>query len=180
MRSIIVEGMDGSGKDTLIGALVERFPDHTLHERASTSIGGPIANLAQWVAKDAKAMHSSGPWIYNRHPLISELIYAPRRTVNPGLSEPWTNAAWVAAYRRLVARESVVVICQPPFDVVRRTLERQGADSHMPGVYQNQGALYREYAKFVWSGRLIRYDYTKDTVNSLVHSLSIYAEVTNG
>ena len=170
VRSIIVEGVDGSGKDTLIRELLGAFPDHTLHDRASTSLGGPVKNLGEWVANDAVRMSETGPWIYNRHPLISEPIYGRIRPDRP-TEEPFTNPAWISAYRRIVARESVVIICQPPYHVVRTTLEQQGPDAHMPGVYDNALDLYTRYATFVWPGRVIRYNYTADTLGSLISVL---------
>jgi hypothetical protein len=171
MRSIIVEGMDGTGKDTLIGTLREAFPDHTLHVRASTSLGGPVNNLSSWVVQDAQTMDLTGPWIYNRHPLISEPIYGHIRPTK-AIVEPFNNSAWLSAYRRIIARDCVVVICQPPWTTVQQTLIDQGPDAHMPGVFENARELYEMYAALVWPGRAIRYDYTKDKTESLIDSLT--------
>jgi hypothetical protein len=165
-RHIIVEGVDGSGKDTLIGQLMDplqwrgRSNRFVLHERASTSLGGPVDNLGEWVARDATRMAEIPPSIYNRHPLISEPIY---RTIRPNkpMVPPFDNAAWVSAYRRIVAREAVLVICQPPLQTVLDTIKRQGRDAHMPGVYENAGQLWTMYSALVWSGTAFRYDYTK-------------------
>lgn len=172
MRSIIVEGMDGSGKDTLIRDLSAVYPAYMLHERASTSLGGPVADLSSWVARDAVRMEETGPWIYNRHPLISEPIYAPIRRVNPGLSGVWTNQGWLDAYRRIVASVSVVVVCQPPWETVRATLMAQGPDAHMPGVADNAPTLYEAYGMLLWPGRLVRYDYTRDSIIHLIDTLN--------
>lgn len=176
MRSIIVEGMDGSGKDTLIRDLIPTFVDHTPHERASTSLGGPVPNLAEWVARDASKM-ANHAWIYNRHPLVSEPIYGPIRPDRP-TEETFTNPAWLSAYRRIVARESVLVICQPPFHIVKATLDHQGAEAHMPGVYDNALTLYTKYSTLVWPGRTIRYNYMADELSSLVALLRQF--VTEG
>lgn len=170
MRSIIVEGMDGSGKDTLIEKLLISLPKHHLHERASTSLGGPVDGLAEWVRKDAHHITTSDiPHIYNRHPLISEPIYAPYRPDRP-LSPGFENAAWVDAYRRIVGSAAVVVICQPPWSVVKTNLDAS-ADGHMPGVVDNAPKLYEAYGSLVWSGRSIRYNYTADPYSSLLHAL---------
>jgi hypothetical protein len=166
MRSIIVEGMDGSGKDTLIRDLQALFPKHKLHERASDSLKGPVSNLGEWVARDAVRMGETGPWIYNRHPLISEPIYGKIRPGKPTV-EPFNNSAWLNAYQRIVGRESVVVLCHPPYHVVKDTLRTQGADAHMPGVFENQVDLWVHYQSLVWPGRIIRYDYTRDNLFSL-------------
>jgi hypothetical protein len=167
-RHIIVEGMDGSGKDTLIKSLIVAFPDHTPHERASTSVGGPVANLADWVVNDVTTMREQPPSIYNRHPLISEPIYAERRHVNTGLKGVWTSDAWIDAWRHAAAPFCTVVICQPTARTVWNNLKRSGEDAHMPGVLDHWSDLYTEYKTLVWPGSSIRYNYKKDTVESLV------------
>lgn len=167
-KHIIVEGMDGSGKDTLIEKLQRFFPDHTLHRRASTSLGGPVADIAAWAATDVRTMDVQPKSIYNRHPLISEPIYAPYREVNNGLKPPWNNEVWVGTYRRLAAKEAVLVLCDPPFTTVRENLKRSGPDAHMPGVFGNMAHLWREYHTLVWPGTCIRYDYTVSAVEPLV------------
>lgn len=172
MRSLIIEGMDGSGKDTLIRDLRDIYPDHTMHERASTSLGGPVPDLAAWVARDAVRMEETGPWIYNRHPLISEPIYAPIRRINPGLTGVWTNDGWRNAYTSIVAACSVVVVCRPPYEVVRATLNAQGHAHHMPGVVDNAERLYDAYTGLMWPGRTIRYDYTRGELVDLVKTLN--------
>lgn len=170
MRSLIIEGMDGSGKDTLIANLTRKFPGYPIHERASSSLGGPVPNLAEWVRRDAVHMSRSIPHIYNRHPLISEPIYAPIRPNRP-LAPGFENQGWLDAYRRIVGSHSVVVICQPSFRIVRATVREQGADAHMPGVWDHLQYLYDAYNGLTWPGRLVRYNYTKDTVPSLVRTL---------
>lgn len=166
-KHIIIEGIDGSGKDTLIDQLVPLFPYHKLHPRASTSLGGPVPSLDQWTTDDVLSMFRQSPSIYNRHPLISEPIYAPLRQVNPGLVAPWDDSSWVDTYRRTAALHCVLVICDPAYRTVRENLEASGPDSHMPGVYENQKELYDRYRSLVWSGPTIRYDYTLNTAEAL-------------
>jgi hypothetical protein len=158
-KHIIVEGMDGSGKDTLIAELEKLFPQHRKHARASTSLGGPVADLATWTALDVRTMADQPPSIYNRHPLVSEPIYADYRGVNPGLKAPWTNLTWVHTYRRLASQHAVMVICHPPYSVLESNLERSGASSHMPGVLANRLELYKHYGAVVWPGPSVRYNY---------------------
>lgn len=174
MKSIIVEGCDGSGKDTLIDKLMSLPWGYRLHERASTSLGGPVSHLGDWVIRDAPAMNRRRPYIYNRHPLISEPIYAPVRKVNPGLSGEWTSPEWIAEWRRIVGSQSVLVICQPPFRAVANTVKAQGPEAHMPGVAENIRRIYLSYNRLVWPGTTLRYDYTFDlfpTLVSVLHKL---------
>lgn len=170
MRSIIVEGMDASGKDTLIARLMDTYGStHRLHERASTSLGGPVSNLGEWVARDS--MHltkTSAAYIYNRHPLISEPIYGKYRPGRP-TEEIFTNHGWLAAYRKIVSDCTILVLCIPPYHMIRQTLQDQGPSAHMPGVFENQSDLYADYMSFVWPGRTIRYNYTADSYVSLTN-----------
>lgn len=173
MKHLIIEGMDGSGKDTLIRSLIPLFPDHTPHPRASDSLKGPLYNLTDWVEEHVPLMQvpQSPRFIYNRHPLVSELIYAPWRQINPGLSGGFLDEDWVNGYRRLAARDSILVICEPKYSTVVANLERQGPSAHMPGVYENAMALYTEYSLLLWPGMTVRYNYEIDTPETLAHTL---------
>lgn len=163
-QHIIVEGMDGSGKDFLINQLLVLFPTHARHERASTSLGGPVANLAEWVTNDVTTMRDQPASIYNRHPLISEPIYADRRHVNTGLRGVWTSEAWIDACRRAAAPFCTLVICQPDWPTIKDNLTRSGEGAHMPGVLDHAEELYREYQNLVWPGPTIRYNYREDNI----------------
>lgn len=170
-KHVIVEGMDGSGKDTVIRDLLDLFMGHfSLHERASTSLGGPVTNLIDWVLNDLRDMPDNPPMIYNRHPLISEPIYADKRLVNPGLRGQWRNLTWVNMHRRIAAEHCILVICEPPFSAIHANLLRSPG-GHMPGVIENAAELYGRYARLVWPGVTIRYNYRKDTPDSLVKTI---------
>lgn len=161
LRHIIVEGPDASGKDGLINRMRPVFVNHTVHERASTSKGGPVPYLTQWVTDDVRRMRDTGPWIYNRHPLISEPIYAPiaRNAVPQGsLGDP----LWHAQMTAEAMKHSLVVWCMPPRAVVLHNVS-QTAGTHMPGVADNIGALYDAYRTIInhWPGRItMLWDYT--------------------
>lgn len=169
LKHIICEGPDGSGKSTLIGELLERFPDHTLHERASTSLGGPVANLTEWVARDVSTMGSQPPSVYDRHPLISELVYSRYRTGNRRgfVSPEWAHSTWRNTMRRTASQHAIVVFCKPPYHVLRQTILNQGRAAHMPGVYDSILEIYTDYATHIWPGINIRYDYTTETVDTV-------------
>lgn len=178
-KHLIIEGMDGTGKDTLIGQLKEYFPDHTTHARASTSLGGPVPHLTQWVTDDLLELErrSDLRWIYNRHPLLSENIYRPFRFVKrEAESGFWNDLRWLRYMRTQLGKHAMVVICQPPFHVVRQNLNNS-ADQHMPGVVENVIDLYNSYANLTWPGALVRYDYTCETPGTLVDILYRYLEI---
>lgn len=171
-RNILVEGMDGSGKDTLIGQLCELYQHSvTVHPRFSTSLGGPIAQgdeLAYLVADDALNMPLVEKLtLYNRHPIISEPIYCGLRKGPVGM---WASTSWLDSYRRFLGRYSAVVLCMPSFETVEANLLKN-PEGQMAGVLENARELYDAYAALHWPGPIIRYDYNRDTPHTLVHLL---------
>lgn len=170
-KHIIIEGPDGGGKDTLIHSLMDLFPGHTQHKRASTSLGGPVPDLAAWVAQDVTTMYDQPASIYNRHPLISENIYAPYRQTDRIQEPEWRNPVWLNAMRRAAAAQSVLVLCLPPFATVRKTVRDQGPAAHMPGVHDNIVDIWMSYSYFTWPGVMLRYDYQHNTAERLAETI---------
>jgi hypothetical protein len=158
IRHVIVEGCDGTGKTGLITRLTKTL-DLPIHTKASTSLGGPLPDIDVWVDVDSQSMHAQTPQIYDRHPLISEPIYAPlARHVPPfGMFQ---SDIWFTARRHLVARHAVVVVCMPPWSEVRRNVLSDG-QAHMPGVAANIRALYDAYKHVQrgWPGPVVWWNY---------------------
>lgn len=169
--SIIVEGPDGAGKTTLVQELQGHFPKMELHPRFCTSTEGPVVNLAEEVYKDAKATPTH--WIYDRHPTLSEYIYAstiPGRKVSAAfLSDT------MGRIRQRVARTSLVIFCLPPFSVVETNVHN-ALDDQMFGVATTIERIYEAYQMhyLMWPGMRIRFDYTnyERDWDSLIHMLS--------
>lgn len=179
-KHIIVEGMDGSGKDTLIKSLMKLSAgSFQIHARSSTSLGGPVPNITDWVINDLNEMPTNPPMIYNRHPLITEAIYAPRRKINPGLRGKWRTADWVHTSRLIAAQHCILVLCQPPFHVIHHNLMTSGRDAHMPGVVEAAGDLYKAYQAIAyptWPGTVLRYDYKHSKPSALLESIRVEME----
>lgn len=169
LRHIIVEGPDGSGKDGLVSRLAPLFPQHKLHEKASTSLGGPVPFLTTWVDVDLRTVATAGPWIYNRHPLVSEPIYAPiaRQTVPQG---SFADPDWVALRRIRMAEHALMVWCLPPWSVVRHNV-CSGPIQHMRGVAEHIRDLYTAYRKAAgnWPGRSLYWDYTSGNIHTFAY-----------
>lgn len=181
IRHVVVEGCDATGKDNLISSLltytapgIASTPHFVLHERASTSLGGPVASLDAWVMNDVRAMATQPPAIYNRHPLISELIYHRYRRLNPGLRGKFRQPLWVKLHQRILASRCVVVFCAPPWEVVKQNLIDSGADAHMPGVFENAQVLYLDYLRMAgeWPGTKMWYNYTITPKNHFMQQLT--------
>jgi hypothetical protein len=173
MNHLIIEGCDGSGKTSLIRELLGQY---VLHPRASDSKTGPVPNLADWVDNDLwRLEHWNGrgmtPYIYDRHPLISELLYADLRWHNRGLAPGFESREWVGKQQRRMADLSILVICSPPYAEVERVMQEQGREAHMPGVFENRFRLWKSYNEFVWPGKVIRYDRTREVPADLIATL---------
>ena len=166
--SILVEGVDGAGKTTLIQRLQYDFPQLKLHPRFAASLTGPLDNLATRVYEDQSEL-ITGRWIYDRHPVISEYVYGqviPAREV----AREFLSPAMFHVYRRIVS-ESFVIWCHPPFDFIKQNVE---AEEQMPGVVENLRKLYDAYAiqRVTWAGDSVSYDYSDDR-----SYLSVYEKV---
>lgn len=154
---IIVEGPDGSGKSNLVRRINEEF-GLPIHERASTSVGGPVEDLMGWAYRDVTTMPEQPLSVYDRHPLISEYIYAP--LVRILRHEFVTPSAHTLI--RLMARQTFVVWCVPPYTYVSGNVS-DDLDNQMQGVHENLGAIYELYnaMRMFWSGQSMVWDYTK-------------------
>jgi hypothetical protein len=175
ISSLIIEGCDATGKDTLIRQLLPLLPEHVMHPRASTSLGGPVSELDSWTADSVSRLewfNNEVSWIFNRHPLISEPIYSAHRRVNRGMRGLYLDDAWRTYMLTRLARHATMVICQPPLEVVRKTMTDQGPDAHMPGVYTRWTDIYEAYATWIGPLRVVRYDYTRNTPTELVSTLT--------
>lgn len=157
--SIILEGPDGAGKTTLLQELHGHFPGMEQHPRFSTSVGGPIANLAEAVYKDTKSRATH--FLYDRHPVISEYIYtfSTGRRISPTfLSDS------MGRIRNRVAHHSLVIWCLPPLREVQRNVANE--IDQMPGVVENIEDIYNMYQmhRILWPGRSVLFDYTNSAV----------------
>lgn len=184
MRHLIIEGCDGTGKDTLIAQLLEVFPHFALHARASTSLEGPVPDLARWVSDDLEHIQRVDNdklpirWIFNRHPLISEPIYG-RFRVNKPTVPLFLDQNWLNRQKYMLARYAVLVIVHPPWGVVNDILIGQGPHQHMPGVYENRNHIYDAYGQVTWPGVMMRFSRTSQNREVFINRLRMFMEMSN-
>lgn len=158
MIDIIVEGPDGSGKSTFIKEITAAF-DLPHFERASTSAGGPVDNLADWTEKHLRSIPGPGkPHVLDRHPLISEPIYGP--IVRQMLPFKFDNRHWLRDQTHILSTRAVVVWCMPPVD---RVAENVLHGVQMPGVTEHILRIYWAYHTTMarWPGYSMMHNYTE-------------------
>lgn len=173
---IIVEGPDGGGKTSFIDRLLVRYPVLVKAPRACTSEDGPIDELAQYVENDS-VERRIGYWVYDRHPLVSELIYSPG--MSRAMPEKFLDANWLRgqllSFRN---RANLVIYCLPPFpDVAKNVALNHGGTDHQNGVMQNLVGIYQlYYLAFVNDNpRAVKWDYTTMNFDSFCRDHFDYA-----
>lgn len=164
---IIVEGMDGTGKSRLVARISEYF-NIPIHEKASDPILGPVNNLMEWAYHDVITQPEQPLSVYDRHPLISEYIYAPVcRTLRKEFITP-------AAHNliRLCARQAFVVWCDPGYARVTHNL-LENPQEQMDGVIENTGKIYDLYwsMRMFWPGQSTVYNYASTEQSELFNRL---------
>ena len=141
---IVVEGPDGGGKTGFITRLMVRYPKLELMPRACTSEDGPIDELAEWVQTDSYS-DRRGFYVYDRHPLVSELIYAP--ACNRPLSNQFDNAIWLRSQLlKFKSAVNLVIYCLPSLTtVVENAQANHGHTDHQVRLLTNILGIYQLY-----------------------------------
>lgn len=179
IKHVIVEGVDGSGKDTLIRTLIKiapppypEFPHFSLHPRACTSTGGPVSNLSAWVDEDMQYIEAMTPCIYNRHPLISEPIYGP--VIRGYLPAGFNDRRWLDSRIDRLNEHCLVIFCDPGLKLIKDRIDR---DPQMPMVVNKLDELYELYRidALNWNGPKFYYDSEKFTPSDVVDHVILRA-----
>jgi hypothetical protein len=162
MRHVIVEGCDGSGKSTLVDLLVNKRA-MTPAIKASTSLGGPVPNLAEWVLAQEDTMNhrTTPPLVYDRHPVISELIYGP--IIRGHLVSPeFDNRLWMSERLLFIEKHCLVVWCITNLENLTRNARNR---EDMPGVKENLAIIdeaYRARVRQYHGLAVVRDPFTQD------------------
>jgi len=162
---IIVEGMDNSGKSTLIANIANRFGLEIVKRSGPPSASVTVA-VTEREAEQAFILETlsflvlNPQAIYDRFPIISEGIYGPllrNRNVFEREGTTWEN--WLD---RLIQCHPLIVYCRPP---EQKILCFSPNREQMQGVTDNARQLINRYDQLMdklelRGAMLIRHDFT--------------------
>jgi hypothetical protein len=160
MTRIVVEGPDGGGKTNLIKRLLAET-NYELMPRASDSVKGPVDDLSGYVQRDVHDREDDDR-LYDRHPLISDLIYGPVIRGQIGFHD--RSLGWLTGMLEMFYNHRpLMVYCLPPWSEV---LWNVGRSEQMSGVGANIDKIYQlYYARYCLdaaAGRWVfHWDYTR-------------------
>lgn len=165
---IAVEGIDGSGKTTLIATLRERLKENVVCISRPTGPRSLIQMLDQalWLAQHPP----TSILLVDRHPYISEEIYGP-------VLRDRSKFENVSEAQRTLIRDSIsgVIYCRPFANTIIKNIEGS-KDRQLAGVPEKVKTLIAAYDEFMydWKGRLVEYDYTNHTIDPLLEAISTW------
>jgi len=167
-RKVIVEGVDGSGKSTLIQSLLDRF--HFLE----LVPGGKKPDMPKfWHDWTAPLTNELVP-IHDRF-FYSELIYGP--LIRGQIDAP---DYVVRNVRHILRGTAFLIYCRPPNQALWMAVE---AKPQMDGVKEQfrrlrdaYDSLIYEEAPYYPANRFIRYDWTGNSTRILEDRLEFYLE----
>lgn len=174
---IIVEGMDGTGKTTLVQQLANRLE---IQPRKFVGSLGPgddyrwvLVNRTKSEISELETLYAKGRPVrrlYDRFPLISEAVYGPTlrgRNCFGGLYYSLRN--------RLLSLKTVIVYCRPDreviWDNIQQVPQMEGVLDHFDTLLDTYDKLFRELTETPMNSYITIYDYTRDEVGELINEI---------
>lgn len=167
-KHVILEGPDGSGKTTLLRKLLESMQLNLIpHAKFSGPEGPDLTTLDYRTNVDLGMIADRTKYygVYDRYPIISELIYGP--IVRQSLTGWFNDTEWTRLGWRILEERTVVVWCLPPLENVIKNVSN---DRDMAGVKEKIEEIHKAYTYTAdaWTGPKFIYDYTRDNESSVV------------
>lgn len=151
---IVVEGMDNSGKTTLVSRL--RF---AIGARVVKSCGpkDKDEDLFDWTRKQLERPNTRPLYIYDRFSVISDPVYSP---VIRGKNPFFDHREGELLIEEFIKQEPLIIYCNPGLERITNFGERE----QMEGVISNVENLLKEYDEVirylrVKGSHIKKYDY---------------------
>lgn len=158
---IIVEGLDNSGKTTLINKLLEWFPELKLQPKSVGADGTGKDLMGYMVQFLAQPPADTKNLLFDRFPLFSEAVYGP--ILRGGMAI--MSDLYQQATQQLRYHEPLIIHCQIPLHKVEETFT---ARQQMKGVKEHLLEINKAYQELMFKARLMDfkvqyYDWTTMT-----------------
>lgn len=168
---LIIEGPDGAGKTTLIGALLEQFPEAVLQPRRVSKEGQPMVDLAEVLQEDLDFEKNFGQMkqlrVFDRHALISGPIYAD--LLFDEVQHPWNKPyKTMSLTARFQGQPNFYIFCLPGLGVVQESIAT--AEDPQPEAFSDPDIVAKHYHRYnaiafaysrLFPERVMTYDYTR-------------------
>lgn len=174
---IIVEGMDGTGKTTLVQQLAHRLdmkpkkfvkssgPDEDYKLTLVASTTSEIYEL-----ETASAEGRSIKRLYDRFPLISEAIYGSILRGHNCFGDRYYSLR-----SRLLALKTVIIYCRPEKDVIQNNVQQvpqmSGVLEHFDELLDAYDKLFLEFTETPVNSYITIFDYTRDKIEELIYKI---------
>lgn len=151
---IIVEGMDGAGKTTLVNKLIGALPEHKLELVRNPH--DDKQDFVQWWPEIVDRPKSDIIPIHDRF-FFSEIVYGP--ILRGHINAPEGLVTNIALFLRAT---SLLIFSRPRSSIILDAIE---ADDHIPGVFEKKRELVELYDNVMavekeWFGdRFLHYDW---------------------
>lgn len=172
MPIVILEGPDACGKSTLARRLLKGtgLPTALIQRSGPPGPQEHLRAMIDWIEINSRLPYLN--LLLDRHPLISELVYAPllrNETV------PWGESQVVEIFE---AVHPLIIYCRPPLSVIRACLnnERQlpGVEDRLPKIARAYDSLMDDLAD---SGLEVAWhDWTRDSESRLLSTVKEHYE----
>lgn len=135
IKIIIVEGMDGTGKTTLVNYLGGQLRLQV--DKSPGPIG--IEEYRAWIDSTIRREKAGEKWIYDRHAFFSDQVYSILRKEN---NHQVYSLVTVSQMRALINCNPTVIYCRPFEETL---LEKLLDKDQMEGVPEHWEDLLRRY-----------------------------------
>jgi len=164
--SIVVEGMDGTGKSTLVAELVKRYGLKLLES------GGPPADpydLMKW-CKLQYVSAVAGGFALDRVSCISQRCYNDL--------DLWTDQFLAHEMQSMYDTHKVIFIyCRPCMETVldlsNHEVKERDSQELLDYIHNNAAKILSKYDRIMDLGNVICYDYEYDSLDSLHTHLNV-------
>lgn len=158
-RRIVIEGMDGSGKTTLVNQLMEHYGDSAHLVPGYNRQPDPKPKIDQWWMEQLSKNPHGKVVIHDRF-FYPEFVYGP--VLRGFVTGDESTISYVQEFLRANA---FLIYCRPPIEVLKKGIE---VEVQMEGVKNMFNDLLVAYDHMIiregphYQGRFVKYDWSDD------------------